>query len=172
MSSPTIPIRPIRGDDVEAFKALRLEALRTHPDSFGSDYHESLSAPESMWQDRIRTSLENKGRIFLADAGSELAGMTGVVRENGAKVNHSTFIWGVYVRPAYRGQGLGERLIRSAIEWCELEKLRYARLTVVTSNLSAIRCYKRCGFEEVGVQPEVIRTGETYHDELLMVRRI
>jgi ribosomal protein S18 acetylase RimI-like enzyme len=172
MNSPQIPIRPIRGNDVEAFKALRLEALKSHPEAFGADYHESLAAPESMWRERIQPSFDNTGRIFLADAGGQLAAMTGVLREKGTKVDHSAFIWGVYVRPAFRGQGLGERMIRSAIGWCEETKLRFVRLTVVTSNHAAIRCYKRCGFEEVGVQPEVIRVGDTYHDELLMVRRI
>lgn len=172
MNNPMMPIRPIRRDDAAAFKALRLEALQSHPDAFGSDYHESLNAPESMWQERMQTSLDDVGRIFLADAGSELAGMTGVVREKGAKVNHSAFIWGVYVRPAYRSQGLGERLIRAAVDWCGQQKLRSVRLTVVTTNLSAIRCYQRCGFAETGVQPEVIRVGDVYHDELLMWRRI
>ncbi len=172
MSDTVLQIRPIRADDIAAFKALRLEALRAHPEAFGSDYHESLNAPESMWQERIQTSLDNAGRIFLANTGDELAGMTGVLREKGAKVNHSAFIWGVYVRSAYRSRGLGERLIRAAIEWCGEATLRSVRLTVVTTNLSAIRCYQRCGFIETGVQPEVIRVGETYHDELLMWRRI
>jgi RimJ/RimL family protein N-acetyltransferase len=167
-----IEIRSIRADDAAAFKALRLEALQTHPEAFGSDYHENLSAPESMWRERMQPSFDNTGMIFLADAGHDLAGMSGVVREKGAKVNHSAFIWGVYVRPTYRGQGVGERLIRAAIKWCAQENLRYARLTVVTTNLSAIRCYKRCGFEEAGVDPEVIRVGQTYHDELHMWRRI
>jgi ribosomal protein S18 acetylase RimI-like enzyme len=167
-----ITIRPIRSDDVEAFKALRLEALKSHPSAFGSDYHESLCAPESFWRERMQPTFDNTGRIFLADAGEQLAAMTGVLRDKGAKVDHSAFIWGVYVRPAFRGRGLAERLIRSVIEWCESEKVRIVRLTVVTTNLSAIRCYKRCGFEEVGVQPEVIRVGDTYHDELLMWRRI
>jgi ribosomal protein S18 acetylase RimI-like enzyme len=143
-----------------------------HPEAFGSDYHESLAAPESFWRERMQPSFDNTGRILLADAGEQLAAMTGVLRDKGAKVEHSAFIWGVYVRPAFRGQGLGERMIRSAIEWCEETKLRIVRLTVVTSNQAAIRCYKRGGFEEVGVQPEVIRVGDTYHDELLMVRRI
>jgi len=172
MSDTVVQIRPIRADDIAAFKALRLEALRSDPGACGSDYHESLNAPESMWQERIQPSLDNAGRIFLADTGDELAGMTGVVREKGAKVNHSAFIWGVYVRPAYRGRGIGEGLIRAAVEWCAQEKLRSVRLTVVTTNLSAIRCYQRCGFSETGMQPEVIRVGDTYHDELIMWRRI
>jgi RimJ/RimL family protein N-acetyltransferase len=167
-----ITIRPIRLDDIEAFKALRLEALQSHPSAFGADYHESLTALESMWRERIQLSLDNVGRIFLAESGDELAAMAGVLRDRGVKVNHSAFIWGVYVRPAHRGQRLGERLIRSAIEWCRHENVRIVRLTVVTGNDAAIRCYQRCGFEEVGVQPQVIRVGDTYHDELLMWRRV
>jgi hypothetical protein len=47
-----------------------------------------------------------------------------------------------------------------------------ARLSAVTVNGDAIRCYVRAGFEAYGVEASAIRVGERYYDELLMVRRL
>src|SRR3982751_701328 len=112
-------IRPIIQSDLPAFKALRLEALREHPEAFGSDYHEAQLQPESAWIERITAAVEGKThRIFLADAGAkELAGMLGVYRSHGVKNEHAASIWGVYIRPQFRGQRLCEQLMRSALDW-------------------------------------------------------
>src|SRR5438552_6517350 len=106
-------IRSIMEDDLAAFKALRLEALRDHPEAFGTDFEESNRDPESAWIERIRTAIEGEaGRIFLADAGHDgLAGMLGVYRSRGVKNRHAANIWGVYIRPQFRGERLCEKLM-------------------------------------------------------------
>lgn len=168
-----ISIRFIRESDLAAFKALRLEALRMHPEAYGSDYEENLREPESTWIDRVKSAIDNPGGcIVLAEANGELAGMAGVFRGGGVKGRHIATIWGVYVRPGHRGQQLSEKMIAEAIGWCRMNEVRIARLTVVTCNGSAIRRYLRCGFAIYGVSPEEIRIGDVYYDELLMWRRV
>src|SRR5687768_7476830 len=82
-----IIIRPIQESDFAAYRALRLEALKAHPESFGSDYAEQAADPESVWLDRIRGSIDGKtSRLFLAETAGKLAGMTGVYRNRGVKV--------------------------------------------------------------------------------------
>ena len=173
MKSCQCEIRPIREDDLPAFRALRLEALRDHPEAFGSDYDEATRDPDDKWQDLMRRALAGESdRVFLADAGNELAGMLGVHRSHGIKNRHSAMIWGVYIRPTYRGQGLTEKLMREAIAWAQQQNVRILRLAVGTFNAPAIRCYQRCGFVVYGVSPEELRVGEKYHDEILMFRRV
>jgi len=168
-----IMIRPIREADLPAYKALRLEALRSHPEAFGSDYAEQANEPESEWMNRIRSSVEgNTARLFLADATDDLAGMTGVYRDSGVKCHHSATIVSVYVRPQWRGRRLGDAMIHEALAWCAAVQVRIARLAVHPGNGPAIRCYLRCGFQVCGIQPEVIRIGDAYHDELQMWRRV
>ena len=41
-------------------------------------------------------------------------------------------------------------------------------LTVVASNISAVRLYKGLGFEEYGLERRAMKIGSNYHDELLM----
>lgn len=166
-------IRPIRESDFKTYRELRLEALQAHPEAYGSDYAEQASDPDSVWLGRIQASIEGTvSRIFLAEDSAQAVGLAAVYREKGAKVRHSASLVSVYVRPEYRGCGLAERMIREVMNWCASAGVRILRLTVVTSNTSAIRCYQRCGFVVCGIQPEVIRIGTQYHDELLMWRRI
>lgn len=166
--------RPLTLADVPASRDLRLEALRNHPEAFGSDYNDLVNAGESFWLDRVRGSFENGdyARVTLAESAGQLVGMAGTIRETGAKVRHQAFIWGVYVRPAFRGQGVAAGLIHACVEWCREKQLRGVRLSVEAGNVSAIRCYARLGFNVFGVQRDVIRVGDVYHDELLMYRKL
>jgi RimJ/RimL family protein N-acetyltransferase len=152
---------------------LRLEALREHPEAFGTDYAEELRQPESVWIDRIKNAIDKpQGCTVVAESDGELAGMAGTHRDNRAKVHHSADIWGVYVRPKYRGKKVSERMIAELLNWCRSKDVRIVRLTVVTSNGPAIRCYLRCGFSVYGISPEEIRIGDKFYDEMLMWRRV
>jgi ribosomal protein S18 acetylase RimI-like enzyme len=167
-----ISIRTIRESDLHAFKALRLESLREHPESFGSDYAENLREPESFWVARIKDAVDSsEGCIILADAGNKLAGLAGVRREKGVKGRHAAMIWGVYVRPKYRGQKLVDRIIAELLSWCRSNQVRIVRLSATCTG-PALRCYLRCGFAVYGVSPEEIRIGDKYYDETLMWRRV
>lgn len=170
---PLITIRPVRQTDLKTYRDLRLEALKAHPDAYGSDYTDQANDPDSVWLGRIQASIEGTAsRIFLAEDAGQAVGLAAAYREKGAKVRHSAKLVSVYVRPNYRGCGLAERIIREVLAWCGSVGVRILRLTVVTSNTPAIRCYQRCGFSVYGIQPEVIRIGNQYHDELLMWRRV
>ena len=169
-----IEIRPVRGADLAAYRALRLEALRSHPEAFGADYAEQANEPDAAWEGRIRSSLDGDASriVVAADAAGGLAGMAGAFRDEGAKTRHSATLVGVYVAPRWRGRRLADAMVREIVAWCAASGVRILRLAVATGNVAAVRCYHRCGFHVCGVQPEVIRVGDTYHDELLMWRRV
>ncbi len=170
--SNDISVRGIRESDLAAYKALRLEALRDHPESFGTDYEEDLAQPQAVWVERVRKAVEDPdSRIVVADADGELAGMTGVFRSHGVKNRHAAHIWGVYVQPKYRGRRLVDQMIEEVLNWCRSREVRIVRLSA-TCVSPAARCYQRCGFQVYGVSPEEIRIGERYYDELLMWRRV
>src|SRR5580658_780874 len=108
-------IRFIRKSDLSAFKELRLEALREHPEAFGSDYGEDSRQPESFWVERLEKMVDNPyGCAIVAEAEGELVGMVGAWRHDRVKRRHCGGIWGVYVRPAFRGKRLMDRMIDRA----------------------------------------------------------
>jgi len=60
-------------------------------------------------------------------------------------------IMNVAVAPDYRGQGIGETLLRTMMAYTNLEAYT---LEVRMSNRTAIRLYRRLGFTEIAIRPE------------------
>ena len=168
-----VAIRPTREADVKAYRELRQEALRLHPEAFGGSYEESLTYPIERWQKNVRDGAgSDRSILFVAEANGTLVGMTGIYRHDGAKMHHNANIWGVYVRSEWRGMGIIDALIEACLDWAASHSVRSVKLSVVTTNIPAIRCYARAGFSVFGLEPEVIAANDLYYDELLMVRRV
>lgn len=166
-------VRPAGPGDAAGYRELRLEALHLHPEAFGADYASNLAEPMEYWADRLsRNTGEGDGVLYFAGAPDGLAGMTGLYRGYAPKASHSGMIWGVYVRPAWRGFKLADTLIEACIDWAVERGLHLVKLAVVTTNTAAINCYRRCGFTVYGVEPEALYVNGVYYDELLMARRL
>jgi ribosomal protein S18 acetylase RimI-like enzyme len=158
------PIRKLGTADVVAFRDLRLEALQTYPDAFGSTYEAELSRPLSYFVERLEKNLVLGG----FDQG-ELAGMIGFYQQSGPKDKHKGVIWGMYVKPRLQGSGLASALLDSVIELSKM-LVEQIQLTVVITNRRAIRFYEASGFHGYGVEKNALKSGERYFDELHMVR--
>jgi RimJ/RimL family protein N-acetyltransferase len=152
---------------VESFRALRLEALKNHPDVFGSDYFEVAAKENEYWVNRLRIN-EVEGALFFAEKDSQLIGMTGIHRSMAKKAKHAAMLWGVYVKPEWRGKRVSEDLIRSCLEWAKAQDVAIVKLAVVTHNIPAIRCYENCGFKTYGTEPKAISDDGVDYDEYLM----
>ena len=158
------PIRKLVTADGAAFRKLRLEALRTYPDAFGSTYENEVMRPLSSFVEQLE-----KNVILGGFDHGELAGMIGFYRQSGLKDRHKGVIWGMYVKPRLHGGGLASALLDSAIELGKVQ-VEQIQLTVVTTNQRAVRFYEASGFRGYGIEKNALKTGELYFDELLMVR--
>jgi len=168
-----ITLRPAVPEDAAPLRALRLEGLARHPWAFASD--DVTAAQESVedWARRIaQYAAENTGVIYVAAGGDELLGMVGVFCGNKLKTRHGAWIYGVYVREAWRGLHIAEALLNGCVAWARAQRLVVVKLGVATINTPAIRCYARCGFAVYGVEPKVILHEGVYYDELLMAREL
>lgn len=77
--------------------------------------------------------------------------MAGVAGWNRPKTQHRMNIWGVYVAPEHRGQGIADRLLEAANDHARgIAGMLQLHLQVVSSNLAAIRSYERAGFVRWG----------------------
>jgi RimJ/RimL family protein N-acetyltransferase len=168
-----IKIRACLETDAPAFRELRLEALRQHPEAFSADYTTNEQALLSFWTERVSHPADDPEQtIFFAVADQMLVGMCGIRRDSSAKTRHSAMIWGVYVRPAWRGHQLAQRMVAACLGWAERHQVRMVKLGVVTTNTAAIRCYLQSGFTVYGVEPQVICYAGRCYDELLMARPV
>jgi RimJ/RimL family protein N-acetyltransferase len=167
-----IQVRNIQFTEIERFWQLRLEALKTNPEAFGSSYEESAQLPKSEVENRFHNESDN----YLLGAFTEdgqLVGMMGFMREQRIKLRHKGMIWGVYVTPNFRGKGIAKQLLTEIIKrGKELEGLKQINLAVVSSNLAAIALYKKLGFETYGLERNAIVVNGRGYDEEFMTNML
>jgi RimJ/RimL family protein N-acetyltransferase len=160
--------RLLTAADTDAFRRLRLRALREHPDMFGRAYEETQSATEMA--EEFRTLHDGQAGFILGGFDDELIGIIGCARERGIKREHKALVWGVYVVPEARGCGWGRRLleatIRQAREWPGLERIW---LSVGIHNAQARALYQSLGFAVFGLERHAMKLGDRYVDEEHMV---
>ncbi len=157
-----IYIRALNQSDWLDWRTLRLEALRTTPEAYGSSFEE-----ESAWSAWEFQACIRRNTLFGAFFHDTLVGGAGFFIHSPLKTRHKGVMWGVYVQPAYRQQGLAGRLIETVIAHAKncLEQLH---LTCVTTNHIAFSLYQKYGFQLYGTEPNAIKVGDIYYDEYLM----
>jgi ribosomal protein S18 acetylase RimI-like enzyme len=159
-------IRPLGAADAALFQALRLEALARCPTAFSAAHDEERSQSLETVRARLREEI-----VIGAFVDGELCGMAGFRRPAQAKKRHKGTLWGVYVRPGIRREGLGGSLVAAVIEHAQGE-VAQLHAAVVTSNHTARRLYRRLGFVPYGIEPGGLRVGEEDFDQELLVLRL
>ncbi|MBL0719969.1 GNAT family N-acetyltransferase [Piscinibacter sp. Jin2] len=173
-------VRRLGPADLSAYKTLRDQALRLHPDAFTADAEsESRRDPESYL-----------GRLGLCDplggtalfgafvgspaGGEQLVGSVGLERETRGKLRHTANVIGLIVLPGHNGLGLGRQLVERVLD----EARRAPGLEMLTISISAhservLRLYERAGFRRYGLLPRALRlvkpSGVQYVDKVQML---
>lgn len=163
-----IIIRNIDPADAEVYWNLRLEALKMNPEAFGTSYEEAVQVSLS----DVVKQIQNKKDHYILGAFTkdhQLAGMTGFRREHKIKTQHKGTIWGVYVPPIYRGQGIAKKLLLEVISrGRKVEGLKQINLSVVAANQAAIELYRKLGFKTYGIEKNALEyQGQGYDEELM-----
>jgi GNAT superfamily N-acetyltransferase len=161
-----IKIRRIQADEVEAFRQIRLEALRTEPAFYASSYEDWVDLPIEEWQRRLNEP------VFVAFLGDEPVGITGLRRQPSSKMAHRATLVMVYVRKPLRGSGLAKNLLHVSADCARDLGILQLELAVSAENPAAIRFYKRQGFSEVGRIPGGFRHEGREIDDVVMVHRL
>ena len=166
-----IQIRPLTRDDLAAHRALRLEGLRLAPEAFGAAYEDEIQRSEEDFARRIPDTPPSA--IFGAFQGETLVAMTGFLVHAGRKQRHEGMVWGVYVQPAARGQGVAKRLMQAVIAHARrVEGLEILQLGVGVYNAPARALYGAMGFEVYGVERHALKlaSGRYMDEELRMLQ--
>lgn len=166
-------IRLLNESDSQVYQIVRLRALKNDPDSFGSTYEQEAVRPLEKFAERIQHT-NNQFTLGCFDDSHSLIGIVNFVREDRLKTAHKGNVYGMYVEPEFRGQGIGRSLLLALIETAtrECDGLEQIHLTVVSNNASAIRLYTSLGFEVYGVEPHALKFDGHYFDEDLMILRL
>lgn len=138
-------IRGLTGDDVEVFRDVRLRALATDPDAFGTTYAEASALDEPTWRSRVEGFAGRPGRVFVAEDDDGVAGVVGIGESSDPS---NCVLWGMWVDPTRRGSGIGVALLDAAVGWARERGAAAVTLWVMRANASAKRLYERHGFVE------------------------
>lgn len=176
VNDPSVRIARIAPADLSAYKGLRDEGLRLHPDAFDADIESEQARPPESFIGRLGLN-DSLGGSFLLGAwdGRQLVGMIGLERQSQHKLRHCAELNSMMVHPQHSGQGTGQLLVSHAVaEARHAIGLEQIVLRVSTSSTSAIHLYERAGFQACGVVPHAIKLVDgpgqvRYFDKLTMV---
>lgn len=141
---------------------MRLQALRDHPEAYGSSFEEEEH------DDMARFIGERPSVTLGAFAGDAIAGTAAFVVSSRIKQRHKGHIVAVYVRPEWRRTSLAADLMRHLIGIGREEGLSLLTLSVTTGNTAARRLYRSLGFIAYGCEPSSLLVDGRLHDEELM----
>jgi ribosomal protein S18 acetylase RimI-like enzyme len=154
-------IRRLTPTDIDTLRAIRLEALRTDPDAFGSTLEREKGRSDDDWRAWL-----GRGATFVADDDGEPSGLVVALTPD----NPSTVaLLAMFVSSRARRSGVGQALVEAAVEWAASTQAERVVLMVIEGNTPAISLYESCGFTFTGARQSRDRDGAT---ELEMVRVI
>jgi ribosomal protein S18 acetylase RimI-like enzyme len=165
-SAMTFVIRPLRPDEPALYREIRLEALRLHPEAFGSSFEDEAARPVTFFEQRLTGNT-----IFGGFRDRELLGTAGFMPDSGVKRAHKGHLWGMYVRSAARGTGLARLLVEAVLEHAR-ERVELIQLSVGSGNVPARRLYVSLGFEPFGIEERALKVGDRYLDDVYMVKML
>ena len=169
-----IEIREACMDDVSTLAAVGHESFRAAYEEWSDpdDLIEHLDAFFS--EEAIRKEIQLPGHYYLiASNNGNPAGFV-KVRENTrpeeVPATRALELHQVYVMPDQQRHGIGGRMIEAAARLAGDKAADGIWLTVWKDAPWAVNCYRKCGFEEVGVTE--FKLGKTVFSDLLMWRAV
>ena len=167
MEESVLGIRPLTAHDAAAFRRIRLQAISDSPSAVWPTYEEEAGRTVEEIEARIRkTDIQV---VFGAFIDAELVGIAGLRREPLEQVKHKAVLWGVFISPDRRREGLARKLFSSVLSFAREEGVLQIQLCVNAENDRARGLYRSLGFKPFGLEPRAMRIGDRYVDEEHMV---
>ena len=152
-----------------AYRALMLEAYAAHPDAFTSSVAERAALPLSWWEARLADDPMPADVVLGASESAVLVGVAGLSFEKREKARHKATLFGMYIHPDHRDQGLGRKLVRALLEFARSRPgVTIVQLTVSEGNLAAEALYRQGGFVPFGLEPFAVAVGPKFVSKIHM----
>ena len=162
-------IRQLTADDWRVFSEIRLLALQTDPNVFGSTYEREVKFTESEW----RESLSNPDSgVFVVFDEAGPVGMTGVAVYRDDPSRKTAVLWGSWLTPGARRKGLSRLLYEARIGWAgDHPSVERIIVSHRESNVASKFANQKFGFVATHTTEKVWNDGVTekeFHYELIL----
>lgn len=142
-------VRRVRPGDGPLLRDVRLRALQTDPDAFGSSYEVAVALSDDEWEEAVGVSAVGSDEIILvAETRDRFVGMAGAFTL--PETPRTRNLYGMWVAPDARRSGLGAQLVETVVDWSKAAGADDVSLWVVESNLDARHLYEKAGFAPTG----------------------
>jgi RimJ/RimL family protein N-acetyltransferase len=167
-----VVLRALQSTDLDGllkFANAIVKERRTNPELGITSLDRRLRrSDEKKFLDRILLGIKKKEVVSIAAfVGGKIVGHYDVSRRKPTDESH-TGLFGIVIRVGYRGVGIGQMMVKTALEEALRSGVWLVELKVFAINEVAIYVYEKLGFRRVGVVPgKLLRNGRLL-DEIHM----
>jgi ribosomal protein S18 acetylase RimI-like enzyme len=115
----------------------------------------------------VEDNISNRHAQFVALADGEVVGWCDATPKK-LPIHRHVGVLGMGLLPAFRGQGIGRRLLERTLEAARASGLSRVELTVREDNPGAIALYQKAGFAAEGIQRNAFKVDGGCHDLIMM----
>jgi len=150
-----VKVKILRPQDADAYSEMRRESLLDSPLAFASSPDDDIVSSADAVREQLRRAPES---VIFGAFQTGLVGSVGLYREAHVKTSHKAHLWGMYVVPAHRRQGVASRLLDAALgHAASLPGVSWVEPSVSSATPEAQRLYERAGFRVWGTEPDALR---------------
>ena len=116
---PKMGLRPLTGQDGDALRAVRLEALTFDPSVFAASFKEEWALTAPQWRERAAQTSD--GCWIGVFSGDDLIGLTQATTWDYDISGQSVVFRSSYLKPEYRRQGAARLMSEARQEWARAQ---------------------------------------------------
>lgn len=164
-------VREASPTDAAAFLALIHSIVAEYPGidmPFAPDEYTLPEQNAANWMENVAAA--DNAIFLLAEADDQLIGSL-ICQGGRLRADRHSASLSIYVRKDWRNQGVGQALMRQALDWASATGIiERIHLEVYARNQRGIHLYEKFGFEVEGRQRRAYYQGGEYIDMLMMAR--
>jgi ribosomal protein S18 acetylase RimI-like enzyme len=158
-------LQAVTPDDWRIWRDLRIAALAEAPHAFGSRLADWQGTGDREERWRTRLSIPGSYNVVAVLGGQPVGLASGIPAGNG-----EAELISMWVAPAARGRGIGDRLVAAVEQWARQVPVNVLHLAVSEGNDRAAALYLRNGFSFTGELGELMPDG--VRREQIMAKRV
>ena len=158
----TIKIRQIDENDWQEFREVRLKALQSDAQAFGSHYEREVLFSKQKWIEWV--SRTNQGIFLIYDADKPI-GTTGIYIPQDTVTKTTAVLWGSWLESDYRRKGISDLMYKTRIDWAKQQpEIRRIEVSHRESNVASKYANQKHGFKLLKTEDKVWHDGISEKD--------